>query len=185
MLPALLDFLLQSRIPDPAARLAAINLIIQNQGLPGSLTGPVNLYTQQTFLLENASVTFGILGAKNNALFTAFYAKTQPITGAGTDLPIFAQGNNNTQTGASVAWNHNITTMVTLNATCTFIHTIANAPLVGTTNQGYFLLGLTAPLSAKTTVTAGARYQILRTDIASSGDYTEAAFFAGLTYVFK
>ncbi len=67
----------------------------------------------------------------------------------------FSQGNNNTQTGASIAWTHNITTMVTLNATATYTHTVANAPLVGTTNQGYFLLGLTAPLSAKTTLYAG------------------------------
>jgi uncharacterized protein (PEP-CTERM system associated) len=184
--PALLDFLLQSRIPDPAARLAAITQIIQDRGLPGSLTGPVNLYTQQTFLLENASLTYGILGAKNNVLLTAFYAKTQPITGAGTPLPgLLAAGTNNTQSGASVAWTHNITTMVALNATATYIHTVANAPLTGNTNQGYFLLGLTAPLSAKTTFTVGARYQILRTDITSTGDYTEAAILAGLTYVFK
>jgi len=182
--PLLLDFLLQSRIPDPAARLAAINQIIQNQGLPGSLTAPVNLYTQQTYLLENASVTYGILGARNNVLLTGFYAKSQPITGAGTPLPgLFAPGNNNTQTGASVVWTYNITTMVALNATGTYIHTVANAPLVGTSNQGYFLLGLTAPLSAKTTLTAGARYQVLHSDV--SVQYNEAAIFAGLTYVFK
>jgi len=182
--PLLLDFLLLSRIPDPAARLAAINQILQNSGLPASLTGPVNLYTQQTYLLDSASVTYGILGARNNVLLTGFYSKTQPITGAGAPLPgFFSQGNNNTQTGASVAWTHNITSMVTLNAIATYTHTVANAPLVGTTNQGYILVGLTAPISAKTTLSAGARYQVARSNVV--GDYNEAAIIAGLTYVFK
>jgi uncharacterized protein (PEP-CTERM system associated) len=182
--PLLLNFLLQSRIPDPAQRLNAINQLLQSQGLPSVLDNPVNLYSQETYLLENASVTLGLLGARNNLFFTGFYAKTQPITGAGTPLPgYFSQGNNNTQTGASVAWTRNLTAMMTLNATCTVTRTVANAPLVGTTNQGYFLISVTAPLSGNSTISIGARYQVLHSDVAVQ--YNEAAVIAGLNYVFK
>ena len=45
------------------------------------------------------------------------------------------------------------------------------------------MLGVTAPLSPQTTLTAGARYQVLHSDI--SADYNEAAVFAGLNYTFK
>jgi len=58
-----------------------------------------------------------------------------------------------------------------------------NAPLNGYTNQGAVRLAVTAPISARTTVFAGARYQIARSDI--SVDYNEAAIFAGLNYTFK
>ncbi len=63
------------------------------------------------------------------------------------------------------------------------MHTEANAPLVGSTDQGHIVLGVTSPLSPSTTVSAGARYQVLRSDVAS--DYNEAAVFAGFTYTFK
>ena len=182
--PLLLDFLFRTRIPDPTQRLDFINKLMQDQGLPTELTSAVNLYTQQTYLLENASATFGLLGARNNIFLTIFYAKTQPITGAGTPLPgLFVAGNNNTQTGASIVWNHNISAQLTLNGTCSASRSVANAPLSGTTNQGYCMLGVTAPISPNTTVSAGARYQLARSDV--STDYNEAAIMAGITYIFK
>ena len=182
--PLLLDFLFQSRIPDPAQRLEFINKLIQDQGLPTELTSAVNLYTQQTYLLEDAGATFGLLGARNNIFFTVFYAKTQPITGAGTPLPgLFVGGNNNTQTGAGITWNHNISAQLVLNANCIATRTVANAPLSGTTNQGYCLVGLTAPISPNTILSTGARYQLARSDVAT--DFNEAAFLAGITYTFK
>ncbi len=182
--PGLLDFLLQSRIPDPLERLNTINQILLDRGLPNVLTGPVNLYTQQTYLLENASVTYGVLGARNNIYLTGFYQRTEPISGAGSTLPgILTGGNNNTQTGASIAWTHNLTAMMTLNATYTQTHTITHAPFDGTTNQGYFLMGVSAPISPKTIVSIGARYQRLRSDV--SPEYNEVAAFAGLNYILK
>ena len=109
--PLLAQFPSRSReFPTPRNAWMRSIKLLQDQGLPNVLTSPVNLYTQQTYLLENASATFGLLGARNNLFFTGFYAKTQPITGAGTPLPgFFAAGNNNTQTGASVTWTHNLT----------------------------------------------------------------------------
>ena len=58
-----------------------------------------------------------------------------------------------------------------------------NQPLTGTTNNGSVRLFLTQPISERTTVFAGARYQIGRSDL--SPDYNEAAIFAGLNYTYK
>jgi hypothetical protein len=49
--------------------------------------------------------------------------------------------------------------------------------------MGNCLLGVTAPLSPNTNVSAGARYQTGRSDV--SLDYNEAAVFAGINYRFK
>jgi len=183
--PLLLFILLQNRIPDPLLRLQFINQLMQDQGLPNTLSNPVNLYAQQTYLQENFTVTYGSLGARNNIFVTGFYVHTQLISGAGNPLPpIFdPQGNNNTQTGATIAWNHNLTGLVTLSANVTAVRTVANPPFEATTRQGAATIGLTAVLSPRTTVSVGARYQLLRSDV--SPEYNEGAVFGGFTYTFK
>ena len=48
--PLLLYLILAARFPDPAERLAIVEALINERGLPTSLSGPVNLYTQQIYL---------------------------------------------------------------------------------------------------------------------------------------
>ncbi len=183
---ALLNQILTSRIPDATQRQDFINQLITDRGLPSSLSGPVNLYTQQIALQENASITFGILGARNNIFLTAFRLYQEPIAGSGTPLPpglASVAVNDNTQSGGSLTWTHNLTPRVTLNVTATGLQTVANSPLVGKTNQGIASLSVTAPLSTLTSLFAGARYQALRSDV--TPDYNEVAAFAGFNYMFK
>jgi uncharacterized protein (PEP-CTERM system associated) len=181
----LLDAIFSSRIPDPAQRQAFIATLIQNQGLPTSLTSPINLYNEQISLVEDARVTLGALGARNAVIATGFYVRSRPITGAGTPLPpslLFA-GNNTTQKVVSVTWTHNFTPQVTLGATATVLRTTLDAPPFGTTTQGNITLKVASQLSASTTVFAGARYQKANSDLGVS--YDEAAIFAGLNHTFR
>jgi uncharacterized protein (PEP-CTERM system associated) len=182
----ILNQLFLSRIPDPTLRQNTINTLIQDQGLPANLSSPVILYTQQIVLQETASATVGLLGARNSIYATVFYLHQQPIAGSGTALPpILAIGtlNDNTQQGFNLVWTHNLTPSVTMNLTTTALRTTANAPFNAVTNQGYATVTVTSPLSARTTVFAGARYQILRANFQDG--YNEAALFAGLNYIFK
>jgi len=182
----LLNQLFLSRIPDPTLRQNTINTLIQDQGLPANLTNPVTLYTQQIVLQESASATLGLLGARNSIFATVFYLHQQPIAGSGTPLPpVLAIGsiNANTQQGVSVVWTHNLTPSVTMDLTATGLRTTANAPFNAVTNQGSATLTVTTPLSARTNVFAGARYQLLRANFQEG--YNEAALFAGLNYIFK
>ena len=115
-----------------------------------------------------------------------FYLHQEPIAGSGTPLPpVLAIGtvNDNTQQGINVIWTHNLTPSVTMNLTATGLRTTANAPFTAVTNQGYATVTVTTPLSARTTVFAGARYQLLRANFQEG--YNEAALFAGLNYIFK
>ena len=181
----ILNQLFISRIPDPTQRQDAIDALILNQGLPTNLLSPVNLYTQQILIAENVSATVGLLGARNTLFLTLFYLRNEPITGSGNPLPpILSNANNDTtQQGASFIWTHNLTPSVTMNLTVNATQSKLNAPLTGSTNQGVIRLFVTSPVSARTTVFAGARYQISRTDVAV--DYNEAAIFAGLNYTYK
>jgi len=181
----ILNQLFLSRIPDPAARQSAIDALIQNQGLPANLSNPVNLYTQQILLAENVSATVGVLGARNALLFNAFYLRNQPISGSGAQLPpILSDANyDNTQVGVGLIWTHNLTSSLTMNLSVDGSQSKLNAPRTGSTNNGSIRLYLTQPISARTTVFAGARYQISRSDLAP--DYNEAAVFAGLSYTYK
>ncbi len=109
-----------SRIPDPAQRQQAVNTLIQSQGLPQVLSGPVNLYTEQITLNRNISATVGLVGARNSLFLTMYQTRSQPISGSGSILPpLIAGENDNTQTGASVVWSHKLTPITTANLNAT------------------------------------------------------------------
>ncbi len=97
---ALLNSLFSSRVIDPAQRQQLVDQVIRDRGLPGTLSGPVTLYTQQITLQERANVTFGLLGARNSIFFSASYLRSEPIAGSGDPLPpALAGANDNTQYG--------------------------------------------------------------------------------------
>lgn len=181
----ILNQLFLSRIPDPTQRQDAIDALILSQGLPTNLLSPVNLYTQQILIAENLRATVGLVGVRNTLFLTLFYLRNEPITGSGNPLPpIFSNANNDTtQQGASLVWTHNLSPAAMLNLAVDATQSKLNAPLTGTTNQGAIRLFVTSPISASTTVFAGARYQISRSDVVV--DYNEAAIFAGLNHTFK
>jgi uncharacterized protein (PEP-CTERM system associated) len=181
----MLNLLLLSRVPDPTQRQSAIDALIQDQGLPANLSNPVNLYSQQILLAENASATVALLGARNSVFLNLFYLRQEPIAGSGTALPpIFSDAlNDTTQQGGSIIWTHNLSSSAVLNLALTGSQSKLNAPLNGSSNTGSVRLFVTQSISARTTVFAGARYQIMRSDLVP--DYNEAAVFAGLTYTYK
>ena len=187
-LPAGLDIttylnqLFLTSIPDPIQRAALIAQIIQNGGLPLFLSGGVNLFSQQAIVQQSASASLGLLGARNNVFFTVFRLRSEPVAGAEEQVSALAALNDNTQTGGSVAWTHNLTPSLSLNTTADVLRTVANPPQVGKTTQGTVRATLTSPIAANTTVYAGARYQRLHTDLSTG--YNETAVFVGLTHTF-
>ena len=183
----LLNALFSSRIADPAARQQAVDQLIRDRGLPATLSGPVNLYSQQVTLQDSASAQFGLLGARNTLFFSVFYLKSTPISGSGQALPPILgdlNSNNNAQTGANVVWTHNLAALVTFSGSVNWTRTVANPPFDQKTNQGYVQAVVTGTLSPRTTVFGGARYQVQTSSVAGN-EYNEAAIFAGVNYLFR
>jgi uncharacterized protein (PEP-CTERM system associated) len=180
----LLNQLLSSSIPDPVQRLSYIDQLIQSGGFPTLTSAAVNLYTQEILLQETATGTVGLIGARNKIFLTGFYLRNQPISGSGTALPGLLLGNNTTQSGGDITWTHNLTSFTTLTASFNYLHTLNNAPPTGTTNQGWVRAQITTNISPDTSLYAGARYQVFRSDITAASDYNEAAVFVGLSYTY-
>ena len=181
---ALLNQVFLTAIPDPVERQQTIDQFILDRGLPPTLTSALNLYSQQILLQESQSATVGLLGVRNTVLLTIFNVRSEPIVASGNPLPpSLASATNNRQTGVSLLWSHKFTPSLVFDATIERFRTVANAPLEGTTNQTAARVTMSAPLSPKTTVFAGGRYQTFSSDVAS--DYNEAAAFVGITYTFK
>ena len=181
---ALLNQLLLLSIPDPVQRQTYIDQLIRNGSLPLLTSGPINLFTDQVLLQESETATLGLLGAHNSIFFSIFRLHSEPIAGSGMTLDgLLSAAANNTQTGGSIVWTHNLTPSLVLNTSGDFLRTIANAPDVGKTTQGDLRLTLTTPLSANTSAYAGARYQRLRSDVTTG--YNEAAVYVGMSHIFR
>jgi len=183
--PLLLNDLLTTRIPDPALRQAAVNQLIADRGLPTVLTGPVNLYTQQVLLQEAANASIGLLGINNAVFLNAYYLKTQPITGSGATVPPdLSFGNNTTQRGVDLTWTHALTPFMNFAASTGASRTDNNGGIAVQTESFYVRAGVNWKLSPLTSVTAGARYQLGRSDFELT-DYREKAVFAGFLHTFR
>ncbi|MCC7122594.1 MAG: TIGR03016 family PEP-CTERM system-associated outer membrane protein [Gammaproteobacteria bacterium] len=183
-LPGVLNEILQSRIVDPAERAQFIANYIRDRGLPDVLASPISIYSQRIYLVENASAGFGVIGARNNLFFTAYHVKTQPITASGEALPGDPSSvNNSTQIGGAAAWTYALTPTASLSVSGHVGRTDANPPFEGRSDFWTLRLGITRPISAKTTTFAGARYQKFDSDIHTS--YTEAAVFVGASHSFE
>lgn len=181
---AMLNDAFLSRISDPVQRQAAVERFIRDQNLPAVLSNPVNLYSQQITLVDYQSATFGLLAVRNTIFFTVFNSKSVPILGSGTPLPTgLTLSNDNTQRGGSVTWTHKLTPLANLNATAQTVRTFTNGAQTDKATQSDFRVMISSPLTARTSVYGGARYQIYRFD--GTSDYDEAAVFAGLSYVFR
>jgi len=184
-----LNALFLPAIGDAAQRQQVVDQLVRDRGLPTTLSGPVNLYSNQTLLQESYSGSIALIGVRNTILVSAFWLKNQPITATGNSLPpLLSLGNDNTQTGGTVVWTHRLTPNVNFVSSVEGIRTVDNGgaggSLSGAITRGAAVrLGISSPITARTTVYAGARYQSHQSDV--SQDYTEAAGFVGLTYTFR
>lgn len=183
-LPGVLNILLTNRIPDIDQRIAFIRQFLVERGLPVFLTGPLDLYNQQVYLLELASATVGLIGVRNSVFVTAFRSRSEPLSGQGETLPpLLSAQNNNTQTGGGVTWAYQLSSVSTITASANYSHTTANPPFEESTDATSVSLNWTRTISPRTNVHAGARWQ--RSNASRDvNDFSETAVFAGFRYRF-
>jgi uncharacterized protein (PEP-CTERM system associated) len=183
-IPDFLNTLFLSRFPDPTQRQSAVDQVIRERGLPTTLTSALPVFAEQVTLLESATATLGLLGARNSVFFTAFRLRNQPVEPvAVADLtPLLAQLLNQTQVGANATWTHQLEPRVALTAALEWSRSTSNAQSDAVTRQYAMRAGVSTSLTTLTTVYTGVRYQDFRTDVFSS--FREFAVFVGLTHAF-
>lgn len=181
----LLDTLYASQIPNPAQRQALVDQVIADRGLPQILNNPIALFAQQITLVESQTGTFGILGARNTILVTAYRARNQPIFGAEDNAlsPLLAQFLNNTQVGTNVIYTHQLAPLLTFGINGAWSRVTDNSTVGGTTRLYSLQPILSRVLTPLTSIYAGARYQDANSNVAAG--YREFAVFVGLTHTFR
>lgn len=182
------DAAFTSRIPDPAARQLAVEQFLARSGLPTVLASPVNIYTAQVQLQTAQNISFVVTGRRNSVTFTLFNVKTQAIAGTGDVLPPeFQFGTNDTQTGAGVAFSHQLSGFTNLNAFASYSRTKSNDSESKNlkANNGDFGVNLSTRIGAKTTGSMGISYSLYKVKGDSTEPDTDAlSIFAGVNHTF-
>ena len=110
-----LNTLFTPSIPDPVARLAAVNAFISRNGLSSSFDQPVNFFSSIPFLAKRLRGSFGIQGVRNTILLNIFSEKREALAPNQPGAGDFAESDNTRQTGGDVAWTHVLSPLVSAN----------------------------------------------------------------------
>ena len=181
---ALLNRLFSSRVADPIQRQTLVDEVISGRGLPSVLSTPLSLFTQQVTLQENIQGTVGLLGARNSVFVTAYRSRSEPLLSAAQSaLDVLLSQVDNTQTGTTAVWTHNLTRLYVLSTSVDWVRTVANDASDRHSSQVAAQSMVSAALSPLTHAFAGLRY--LRFSSNVSAAYDEVAAFVGVTYVFR
>ena len=178
-----LDGALQSRIPDADERARFIAEFMSSRGLPDFVDQPISIYSERLNVVQGASANFGLIGVRNGLVGSVYTYKTEPITGAGQEIPPAISGNdNNTQYGVGATWSYQLTPLSSFALSARASRTEAEPPLEDRSNQ-FTLRGVyTATIGARTTAFCGASWQNFDSNVRS--DYTETSVFAGVAHRF-
>jgi len=159
-------------------------------GLPPTLASPVSFYAPNTTLQQSATVSLVLIGVRNSLSFSIFNSKSEAISGTGAVLPPALQfGQNNTQTGGGVAFNHQLTGFTTFGASASYNRTTSNVtsgPLSNTrTNNAYGNLNLTTRFGPKTSGSAGVGYSWTQfPGSVNQGNTSALNVFASISHTF-
>jgi uncharacterized protein (PEP-CTERM system associated) len=180
---AILDRALQSRIPDADERTRFIAEFMSDRGLPAFADQPISIYSQRFNVVQGASASVGLVGVRNSLVGTVYTVQTQPITGAGQEIPPEIAGNdNNTQYGVGASWSYQLSPLSSFALSAGASRAEAEPPLEDRSNQFTLRAIYTATIGARTTAFCGASWQTFDSNVDS--DYTEMSVFAGVAYRF-
>lgn len=178
----LLNAILIARFPDPIERASQVQDLVTRQGLPGSLPGGVNIYSQSVNVVSDASGTVAMIGARNTLALTLYYRKTVLLPDAAVP-PSFVAFNDNIQKGASVSLSHRFSPITSLNATVSRLETRGLAPAIpNVTDQNILQVQLNRQLTPSSGAFLGARYQQQDSKLGLIPESDEAAIFVGYFY---
>jgi uncharacterized protein (PEP-CTERM system associated) len=181
-LQAVLNQLFLTQIPDPIQRQQFIDQYIRDNGLTQLVSGSVPLFVQQNYIVQQATVSLGLLGVRNTVLLTAYHSRTEAVTAVDAVNPA-AGFSNNTQIGGGVSWTYNLGAGTAVTTSADVSHAVANGQQAAKSNQGSLRVSVSKSLSAYTSLTGGARYVIVRSDLSDNTE--ESAIFVGVTHTFK
>jgi len=188
-LAALIDESLRTRIADPIERARAVEEFIAQRGLPRSLAGPINVFSERILIRTSHTGTAAWIGTRSTVALTGFY-RTDVTPPADLFSVVAGQRLDTRQRGAALALTRRLSPTATAVATASWSLTrgavglvAAGAPApMAESVQRTFGLQIDRQLARRTTVFAGARYR--KFDSTVIADSSEAAVYAGVGHRF-
>lgn len=154
--------------------------LIARQGLPSFTVQPTTSYTQRLSIATLRRLSIVLTGRRSTISFSGFRSRTEDLP-QGLPLLTSTVAANNRQYGASVAWSHQLTPLITVSTTGDWTRISAlQAPDRST--QRTLRAEVNLQVAARTQTFAGARYRNLDSNVTTEG--REGAVFAGLDHRF-
>ncbi|MEW6558982.1 MAG: TIGR03016 family PEP-CTERM system-associated outer membrane protein [Pseudomonadota bacterium] len=183
----LLDGMLASQYPDPAARARAVQNLLSVTGLPSTLPNAINYYTQSATLQDTLTATAVLLDQRNSYAASLFHTKTQDLILPGSKPlnNLLLASADYVQNGVGLSYGRRLTPVMSLNVgVLRALNTGFGLNTGVSIRQTTFIVQVSRRLSPKTLLVVGARRQLL--DTANTGilNANESAIYAGLTHQF-
>jgi uncharacterized protein (PEP-CTERM system associated) len=186
-LAGLLDAALRTRIVDPVERARAVEEFIAKRGLPRSLQGPINIFSDRVEVRTSRVGTVTLIGTRSTLALSGFYQRDE--LPSGDDFgPVPGAGSIFRQYGASLAYSLRMSSLSSALASVALTRdegistTALLAAPTGESRQHTYRLQYDRQLAPRTTGFVGVRYKTFDSDVIN--DSTETAVFAGLGHRF-
>jgi uncharacterized protein (PEP-CTERM system associated) len=176
---ALLDSLLTTRYPNPLERADIVSNLINQRGLPTTLTVPLETFSQTAQLVQNASLTVALLGRRHSLSFNVFSRRSTELTRAGANS-LGVNPNDNLQFGGAMQFSRRLTPTRALDVLVSGIATDGLGPLVGQYSRDWLArVSLSEAISPRATATLGISRENVRSSVVPSSQ--ENRVFVGIT----
>lgn len=182
---SLLDGALASQYPNPVTRTAAVQNLLTSSGLPSTLSGADNLYSQAANLQTNANVTALLLRERNSYAISVYHNRTEDLFLPGQQVLQLAQtlSNDSVQTGVALTFARRLSQITRLSVQGNAGRARGFGLNAGQRATQYGLLAeIDHALSPRTNMRVGFLQQFLKSTAVS--DANESALFVALTYAF-
>lgn len=187
-LAGLLDAALRTRIVDPVERARAVEEFLVRRGLPRSLPGAINVFSDQLLVQTTRRGTVTLIGLRSTLALSGFYQRDASPSGSSFGL-LLGPARDLTQHGASLTYSLRFSSVASALASAGWTRTRdangAATPTVGVageSRQQTYRVQTDYQLAPRTTGFVGARHQIFDSDVVN--DSRETAVFAGLGHRF-
>ena len=85
----LLDAILTARFPDPVERAQQVQDLMERQALPSSLPAGVNIFSRNANIVNSASGSAALVGARNTLALNLYYLKTKTLPDAAIPVDLY------------------------------------------------------------------------------------------------
>ena len=182
----LLNAILTTRYPDPAARQTVVDGIISSRGLNPQLAGAVNVVGDYPQLQTTSQVALSVLGRLDTLSLTAYGITSRALQRrgdplAGAQLAV----SDNRQRGGTVQFSHRMTRELTAQASASWSRIEGLGVNAGElSNQSNYLLGVSDVLSPKSRLTVALQWNRFTTNVAGQHSLDATLALIGLDHRF-